>query len=179
MTKRWIGGLAVLALACAGCGAGAGDPGTPGSSVVAVGTAPPPSAADRQTRIGQYRDCLQHNGVVLLDEATSEGMPQIDKGRTPQDKVAAAMDQCRQLLPAGDDAPKPAPGDIEVRQRYAQCIRDHGIPAYPDPDPVTGTEQLSDELSARLKTDPKMADALQACQSILAAGSNGKGQVGG
>ncbi|HEV2779613.1 MAG TPA: hypothetical protein VGX25_09450 [Actinophytocola sp.] len=168
-----LAGIAVLATAgLAGCSTGNGDEGV----VSAGGTTTSTQAADREMRIKQYRDCLTQHGIPLLDQPTEEGLPQIDKNRVPADRVSVALQECRESLPTGGDVDKPAQEDIEARQRYAACIREHGVPAYPDPDPQSGEQRMSDELSRQLKNDPKLPAAEQACQSVL---PSGKGTVGG
>lgn len=174
MHRFLAAGIAVLtATVLAACADAGGDDGV----ISAGGTATSGQAVDREQMIKQYRDCLSQQDIPLLDQPTEEGLPQIDKGRVSPDKVSAAMEVCRRYLPTGGDAERPAQEDIEARQRYAECIREHGVPSYPDPDPRTGEERMSEEQSRELKDDPKLPAAQQECQSVLPSG--GKGTVGG
>jgi hypothetical protein len=169
--------VGVVALLLTGCGSG--DDETP--DVVSAGSGPSDAVAPAGDRAGQaerYRDCLLENGVTLLDQPTEEGLPQVDKARTTVDVLAVAQEKCRTLVPAGGDAARPAAEDIQARARYAACIRQNGVPEYPDPDPVTGDARISEELAARLKDDPRMRTAEEACQG-LGGPSSGKGKVGG
>lgn len=168
-------GIIVLAAAAglAACTAAGSDEGV----VSAGGTQSAGKTADREEMIEKYRDCLTRLGIPLLDQPTGEGIPQVDKERATPEKISAAMAECREYVPTGGDAERPAQSDIEARQRYAECVREHGVPSYPDPDPRTGAERMTDEQAAELKNDPRFPAAQQACQSVLPSG--GKGTVGG
>jgi hypothetical protein len=167
-------GIAVLAATgLAACTSAGGNQG-----VVSVGgTRTSERAADREQMIQKYRDCLTEQGIPLLDQPTDEGIPQVDKEHVTPEKVSAAMAKCQAYVPTGGDAERPAQSDIEARQHYAECIREHGVPSYPDPDPQTGAERMTDEQARELKNDPKLPAAQEACQSVLPSG--GKGTVGG
>ncbi|MET0132892.1 MAG: hypothetical protein ABW215_04785 [Kibdelosporangium sp.] len=178
-SARFTSALALTALTLTGVVIGGCSSPEQQPEVVSVGGASSQAATtaapDNQQRIKQYRECLQAQGVVLLDYPTAEGLPQIDKNRTVADKLPAAMAACREFVPSGGDAQRPAQSDIEARQRYAACVREHGIAEYPDPDPQTGDPRISDELGARLKNDPRTRAAMDACDGILV----GAGTVGG
>jgi len=171
--------IPLLALAACAAGCGGRDEGPPvasiGSKAATSGAAP---AADRAELVRQYADCMRQRGVTMLEDTTEEGMPQVDKRRTPVQKVEAALEKCKAFLPAGDATPRPLPADIEVRRRHAACVRSHGVAEYPDPDPQTGEPAIGDELARRLKNDARLQPALEACQGILPSPSS-TGVVGG
>jgi len=167
--------FAVAALGLTACSQGA-DPEVATARAIkatlaAVGT-------DRARQAQQYIDCMRSRGVVMLDELTSEGMPQVDKARSPFQKVAAGMDACKESIPSAADAPRPAAADVERMRRYAACLRSQGLSDYPDPDPQTGEPALSEELALRLKQDPRLPVAERACASMLPVPSR-TGTVGG
>lgn len=169
--------LLAFALGAAGCASSAGEPAVSSiGSPPAGGTTAP--AADRAELIRRYADCMRQQGVLLLDTATEEGLPQIDKRRTPVEKVEAALRKCRAYLPTSDAAPPISPADLAARQRHAACVRAHGVPDYPDPDSQTGEPKMSDELAGRLKNDPKLPTALEECRGLLPAPTS-TGHVGG
>jgi len=147
--------------------------------VVSVGGSSSSSEMDRERQLGEYRDCLTENGVTLLEEPTGEGLPQVDKARTPVDTVSSATEACRAQLPSGGEVEQPDPDEIEARQRYAECIRENGVPAYPDPDPRTGDPGISEELDRQLKDDPTLAEATRVCQAELGGGPADTGVFGG
>lgn len=154
---------ALSAFALTGCSQGA-DP-----EVATVQAGKPTLAAqgaDRARQAQQYIDCMRSHGVAMLDELTSEGMPQVDKDRTTFQKVAAGMDACKASMPKASDAPRPAAADVETMRRYAVCLRSQGLSDYPDPDPETGQPPLTDELARRLKQDPRLPAAEAACAGV-------------
>ncbi|WP_322759051.1 hypothetical protein [Frankia sp. Cr2] len=167
--------LAAVAL-LSGC-AGGGEP-PHVASVSAVSPSATPGSADRGSEIKRYRDCLLSNGVTLLDQPTAEDMPQIDKQRTNLNVLATAGERCRPYLPAAVDATRPDQQAVEAQRRLAECLRGHGVPEYPDPDPVTGDPRVSDQLAVRLKDDPSLASALRTCQQQVGPAASG-GTVGG
>jgi hypothetical protein len=126
----------------------------------------PPPAADTPHLVQQYIDCMRGQGVTMLDELTGEGRPQIDKDATPIDLVGPAIEYCAQFLPAETPPPAPAPEDVEKMRQYSVCLRENGLSSYPDPDPATGQPDISDELGARLKSDPHLDQAMRACSQL-------------
>jgi hypothetical protein len=155
-----------LALPAAGCG------GSAGRHVAQVGSTTRPgnssSASAQQDGAVAYAGCMRSNGVARWPDPNSSGV--FDKSKlTPQElgvgssKLQAAQSACRHLLPNGGGGPSPA----QVQQskalglRFAQCVRSHGVPTFPDPgrdgripDPATvGINQGS----------PKFEAANQAC----------------
>jgi hypothetical protein len=163
--------LAAGVLLLGGCGSAKPEPGVASVGGTTASTAP----ADRDAQIRKYRDCLTQNGVKLLDTPTAEGLPQVDKQSTDVKVLGDAQEKCREYVPSGGDATRAPAADIETSRKYAACIRKHGVSDYPDPDPVTGDPGISDELGARLKTDPDMVTATEACAGLQ---PGGKGDVG-
>ena len=168
-----------LALLLAGCGAAKEDP--PVASVAGAGTSEGDSAspaADRTQALQQYGECLRRNGVVLLDVQTEEGIPQVDKRRTPADRVGTALERCRTYVPNADAPVALSPADLEARRQHAGCVRSKGVPDYPDPDPHTGEPAMTDEVARRIKDDPNLQSALEACRVLLPS-PTATGKVGG
>ncbi|MER5970385.1 hypothetical protein ABT112_11735 [Streptomyces sp. NPDC002055] len=165
--------LLAVVLGLTGCGNDHG-PGvaTADGSPTARGSADP----DDGKRAREYAACMRRHGVVL--EETSEGLPQVDKDGTPVRKITEAAEKCRDLQPGGTAPEKAAPEDIEKRGRYAACMRRHGVPQYPDPDPRTGEPEMDAELAERIKKDPQTPEALQTCRELL-PGAGGSAVNGG
>lgn len=170
-----VGAVLMAVVGLAGCSGEKGDEG-----VVSVGgTTASSRAADRAQQVEEYRTCLEQHDVPLLDYPTEEGLPQVDKNRVSAEKVSAALEECRGHLPAGGDAVRPAPEDVTGWQRYAACLREHGVSDYPDPDPQSGEPRMNDQQAQQIKEDPDLPAAQQACQSELPSSAGGKGTVGG
>ena len=46
----------------------------------------------------------------------------------------AALQKCRALAPGGEHRNTGDPAFVEQMRRYSQCMRDNGVPDFPDPD---------------------------------------------
>jgi hypothetical protein len=57
-----------------------------------------------------------------------------------------------------------------LAEKFAQCMRAHGVPDFPDPSAGGGLA-----LSKDIVNSPQFRSASQACQSVVPAGSSGSG----
>lgn len=167
----------LLALSAAGCGGGGG-----GDQVAtAGGTAPDPSASAKQDNredrdaILQYAKCMRENGVPdFPDPEFGEG----GIGLTIPDgadkaKVDAAQEKCKQYLPNGGQPTKVDPAQLEKMREYAKCIRENGVPNFPDPSEEGGIALDMDKLGLSGPDDPKLKAAEEKCRSIMPGGGPG------
>jgi hypothetical protein len=72
-------------------------------------------------------------------------------------KMDAAMEKCRELLPNGGEPPKASAEDLAKARDYAKCIRENGLPTFPDPDAETGMFQLDADKADGLDKLPEVA----------------------
>jgi hypothetical protein len=111
-------------VATAGGGTGAASP----SASVA-----PVKDEDRQR---EFAKCMRENGVPdFPDPEPGEGggfRVRMPKG-IDRPKVEAAMEQCRHLMPNGGKAIKLDPEQVEQVRQLAKCMRENGVPDFPDP----------------------------------------------
>ncbi|CAL9426960.1 hypothetical protein [Streptomyces sp. enrichment culture] len=164
--------LLVLGLGLAGCGGSEDEPGVAGAeSSAASGRGP----GDDEEQAQKWAACMRGQGVVMKEN--SEGVAEVDKEKTSIEKIESGTEKCRSLQPAASAPPRLAPEDLDRRGAYAACLRENGLPAYPDPDPETGESQLSEDLARRIKTDPQAQKALEACRNLLPR--SGGGSVNG
>jgi hypothetical protein len=107
------------------------------------GTAPKvaakPKAAGAETA---FIECMRAHGVEITDPIPGDTSGrsalkyELDvNGRGNDPAFQAAIEQCQSLLPPAPPPSPPAPGDVDQRRKYAQCMRDHGIADFPDPNP--------------------------------------------
>jgi len=126
--------------------------------------APAPSATNGDLRA--YAKCMRENGVDMPDPNGDGvlGAPAMKVGSPEAKKMEAASEKCRTLLPAGagGEPPKMSPEDIEKARAQSKCMRENGLPDYPDPDPETGAVALS-ESSVNVEA---MSKAAEKCQGI-------------
>ena len=82
---------------------------------------------------------MREHGVDMADpEFTADGGMSIQLQGGPDDmaKIDAAQEACREFAPFGGDGSRQAP-DPEMEEnmrKFAQCMRDNGVPDFPDPD---------------------------------------------
>jgi hypothetical protein len=118
-----------------------------------------------------YAACLRAHGA-------SEPDPTFDQDGNPQWAVNlttlpdAAVKACQSGLQAVSTGKPQSAAQIAQTTRYSQCMRQHGIPDFPDPDPQTGRINLPGTAAANRKGDPGFQAAQQACQQLV-PGKNG------
>jgi hypothetical protein len=168
-TAAAIVATAGLALLSAGCGGSSGSQVAQLSSTATQSTSSsnPPSASAQQNGAVAFAGCMRSHGVPNWPDPNSSGV--FDKTKlTPQQlgasgsRVQAAQTACQHLLPGGSVL---SPSQVQQLRaqglEFAQCVRSHGVPNFPDPasdgripDPATvGINQGS----------PKFQAANQAC----------------
>jgi hypothetical protein len=171
---------ALLALAAAGCGgADANDDGI----ASAGGTAKPSSSASaasgsNQDRIFQYAQCMRDNGVPDFPDPEVEGgavrmrMPEgVDR-----QKVDAAQEKCKQYLPnGGEQNGPPNPQMREQMLKLAQCMRENGVPNFPDPSDDGGVRIDIGKLGVDPESET-FKSAQQKCQKYQPSPPPGGGQ---
>ncbi|GAA2606732.1 hypothetical protein GCM10010399_42070 [Dactylosporangium fulvum] len=147
-----VAGL-LLVLAGAGCARGAGQD---GGVATASGTArPSTSAAGGATRdfkrdqenFLQYAKCMREHGVPMDDPQMDGGgvvMKVPDGSDNP--KVDEANKECKQFLPNGGEPMKADPEAQEQMRKFSQCMRENGVPNFPDPGEDGGIQFNSDTL---------------------------------
>lgn len=127
--------LAGLA-ACARSGEGGPGVATVGNGASASASPDPsaPAVAEEE-RKRQFTDCMRGEGVDIDDFKADGGGVAV---RVDKQQAQKAMETCRKYLPDGGEQPKLSPADIEKVREYAKCMRENGVPDFPDPDPETG-----------------------------------------
>ena len=147
--------LVLLTAACGGpSSAGTAAPGAAGptSSLSASGSAPGSASGSSPTAQSAvaYSQCMRANGVPKYPDPASGG--QLPKGDAQAFGVSdatyqAAQRTCQHLLPtggsfdqqshecleAGDCPPALVQQMLTADRKFAQCMRAHGVPNWPDP----------------------------------------------
>jgi hypothetical protein len=157
-----------LALALAGCSSPDG-----GAEVASVsGTASPSAGTDSeaaglsgQEKALKYAQCMRDHGVPMEDPQIDGGKIEvkIDGGRAPGDKSKfdAAQEACKEYTPGGGpNGGNPDPQAQENMRKMAQCMRDSGVPNFPDPDPQGGIR-----IDRGVGEDPDFPAAQQKCEA--------------
>jgi hypothetical protein len=124
--------LAMVAVIVAGC---SNAPAGTGSSSGGTNTASPHAKAVK------FAECMRANGVSAFPDPDATGALTIDavaNGSSLDTSTAAfkqALSACKNLEPPGFTGGKVTPQQRTARLKFAQCIRDNGVPDFPDPTP--------------------------------------------
>jgi hypothetical protein len=131
--------LPLIMLLAAGCGLALAACGSSGksSSGTAKGTA---------SAFLAFSTCMRSRGVTNFPDPSAGGGFHITPGEgiDPQSpSFQAAQHTCKKLLPGGGPGPVSQAQKVQLLAN-AQCMREHGVPNYPDPTfpPGGGIEQF-------------------------------------
>jgi hypothetical protein len=161
---------ATASLAVAACG-GSGDPSASGT-----GTTKGPNAATKKALL-QFAQCMRDHGIDMPDPNFSGGrvtMQSSARNISPEKQKAA--EQACQKYQAKIKPPATSAAEKEQFKKKAlanaQCMRDHGITNFPDPQfDANGGAQIS--IGKGNGIDPNSAKfqaAQKACEKIAGVG---------
>jgi hypothetical protein len=131
---------AVVALTATACGASSSSTASGGSSSTRTSTV---------SQVGiNYASCMRSHGVPKYPDPSSgnqlaNGLPKVSVQQlgVSTSQYQAAQSACAHLLPnGGQQSQTQSQQDLAAMRRYAQCMRAHGVPTWPDPtyDPTAG-----------------------------------------
>jgi hypothetical protein len=163
-----VGGLSVSALMLAACSSGTASP-----PVAHLATSPG-AAASPTDALHLAGECLRQQGLAnfpdpaVATDGPAAGQAILDKSALqgyPNAVVNQAMNTCRAVLVQAKiygaaQGSTVSPQEIQTRLALARCIRAHGVPNFPDPNPTTGDVTPPPGLT---KTSPSILAALAAC----------------
>lgn len=161
--RRWTALLAATAgiiLLTAGCGGG-----KPADAASASASASPTSPAEMAL---EYAQCIREHGVPKYPDPTVNGNSigsgdNVNALGVSQSVLQAAQNACQKLspqnfVPAGADTAQ----NIAQGRTYAECIRTHGVPDFPDPS-SDGKFDVPTSINVQ---GPAYTAASKACQSV-------------
>lgn len=123
-------GAAVLA---AGCSSGSSGPGVAGAPASAS-----PSSASASGRALEYAACMRSHGVPKFPDPTVKNGA-VGFNITPADGIDPSSPQYRSaiqtcsILRGGGASSSGSSGKLAKELKFAQCMRTHGMPDFPDP----------------------------------------------
>ncbi len=133
-----LAALAMIAVIAAGCGNGSAGTGSSGSNSTAASHN---STATTREKAVKFAECMRANGVSAFPDPNASGELTIDavaNGSSLDTSSAAfkqAMSACKDLEPPGFTGGKVTPQQRTARLKFAKCMRDNGVPDFPDPTP--------------------------------------------
>jgi hypothetical protein len=148
-------GLAVGAAACGG------DP-SPSAS-------PAAGTTNYQKELA-FSQCMRSHGIPNFPDPGSGGALSIDGNSLGVSKsvMQSASNACRHLLPNGGTmSPAQRQQAINAALKFAQCMRTHGVPNFPDP--VVSGNGVGIRINGKgINPDsPQFQAAQRACQSLM------------
>ena len=164
---RVVTGLAVSTLMLAACSSGTASPPVAHLATSSGVTASPTDA------LHLAGECLRQQGLAnfpdpaVATDGPAAGRAILDKSALkgyPVASVNQAMTACHAVLDEADllsgQSSTVSQQELQARLALARCIRAHGVPNFPDPDPTTGDVTPPAGLT---KTSPSILAALAAC----------------
>ncbi|MBW6433762.1 hypothetical protein KZ829_08395 [Actinoplanes hulinensis] len=109
-----------------------------GGKPTASAGATAPQAQDAAAQGRRFAQCMRENGVDMEDPGPDGMMRGLEVTKANEAKLTAASAKCREFLPNGGEPEKMSAEDVAKRREYAECLRENGVPEFPDPDPETG-----------------------------------------
>jgi hypothetical protein len=128
---RPLAALAVVALIAAGCS----------NAAAGTGTSAANNTATNHEQAVKFAECMRSNGVSAFPDPNSSGELTIDavaNGSSVNPSTPAfekALSACKNLEPAGFTGSKRSAQQQAAALKFAQCMRDSGVPDFPDPTP--------------------------------------------
>jgi hypothetical protein len=125
-TLRPLAALAMFAVIAAGCSSTSGSTGSSGTAAI-------------HKKAVKFAECMRNNGVSGFPDPDASGALTIDgviNGSSIDPNSAAwetAIGACKDLEPSGFTGTKVTPEQRTARLKFAQCVRDNGVPDFPDP----------------------------------------------
>jgi hypothetical protein len=158
-----VGAVAVLATAC-------------GSSASSAASSASGESANLRQEIG-YSQCMRTHGVPDFPDPNAAGTITVPRaapsgagGAVNSSQMQAANNACQHLLPGGVMSPVQVQEEQTAALAFAQCMRTHGVPNYPDPT-VTSQGIESHLKTAGINTQsPQFLAGVRACRHLLPAG---------
>ncbi|SDT68553.1 hypothetical protein SAMN04489716_5641 [Actinoplanes derwentensis] len=169
-----LGGLLALT---AGCAKPAVDEPSVASVDKPAPASPSASASFDPDAPLKHAQCMRAEGMTWFPDPPGPGQPM--EIRVPdgvqREEFAAAMEKCRKFAPSGTDKGGPTAADLEKLRLMSKCMRENGVPDFPDPQ-AGGGLSIGDGLSVK-PGDPVFDKAEQACSQYLPGG--GTNRAGG
>jgi hypothetical protein len=154
-----------LALSLAGCG-GSADDGIASVTGATPTTSASPSAEYTKADGVRYARCMRANGIPNFPDPDVNGEGEV-RSVLPEGvdktKVKEAQQKCKQYLPNGGAPPKTDPKRLAQLRKFAKCMREHGVPNFPDPDASGGGLMVDGDRPGLDPESPTFQAAEKAC----------------
>lgn len=134
-------------------------------------------------QVGDVRDlalafaqCVRDNGYAEFPDPDSDGGFKFLIVEGGAQRFEAATAACRDLAPEGMRDEPPTPEQLDALIELSQCVRDNGVPAFPDPTASGSFDLGAAGIDA---ADSKLQAAIGACEAAAAPGTGVRITIGG
>jgi hypothetical protein len=165
------GALVGLALVAAGCGSTSAPPVATVGTTNAAAASPPPSK-DPMAQAVRYAACIRSHGLPNFPDPqrSSQDGHQTIRIHTPDDlnsgQARTAEKVCSTFLPGGfSSTPAQTAQTLTHLLAFARCMRDHGVPSFPDP---TSTGSFPSSIRRIDRLTPIFRSAANTCFPVAA-----------
>ena len=131
--------LAVLALLAVGCSSSPSD-----STTATTAGASTSTTLSRDQQGVRFAECMRTHDVPHFPDPDPDGDFTFGVDVTPEVWLQA-LTACKDLQPPGTLSGDRTPQQQSAALRMAQCVRDHGVPDFPDPvdgEPLIDTDKI-------------------------------------
>ena len=137
-------------------------------ALFATGASAQQAPADRQDAALAFAQCVRDNGYPEFPDPDTEGGFKFLIKPGSADRFQAATAACRDLAPEGMRDDDVTPEELDVLIKLSQCVRENGVPEFPDPGPQ-GNFDLS---SSGIKPgDTRLETAMATCRAESGQGN--------
>ena len=112
------------AVALAACGSSSSSPGSTSASS---------GSGREQSQVLAFARCMRSHGVSGFPDPTAGGDIAISPSQAQSPVFQSAQRACQVLLPNKGTPPQMTAGEHAAALRFAECMRTHGAPDFPDP----------------------------------------------
>jgi hypothetical protein len=174
MTSRHlltVAALAVLAGGLAACSSGgpAAPSAAPAAATRSAGTNLEQQALAVGRRFGQ---CGRDHGFPDFPDPVIDrgklGYPNAPQETRDQERQVLAIPECKAILgetpQLPDNRPAPSAADLRKLRDFAHCMREHGIPEWPDPKSDGTFPILGTPIQTEAKKSQRFLTATEACR---------------
>ncbi|MEO7223480.1 MAG: hypothetical protein ABIY37_13505 [Devosia sp.] len=148
--------------------------------VAAVSTCPTATAqqapADRQDAALVYAQCMRDNGYAEFPDPDSDGGFQFLINPKGASRFHAAAAACHDLAPEGMRDEEVTPEQIDALIKLSQCVRENGVPEFPDPGPQGNYDLSGTDIGPG---DTRLEAAMAVCRDETGPGPGMRITIGG
>jgi hypothetical protein len=175
--------LVGVALMAAACSSDAASPavanlGSTTTTTTSAGVSPAGDSGTSSAGALAYAQCMRTHGFPGFPDPNAQGgftdMPSGVNPASPTPQYSAANKACEPLTGAGHLSQAKQAQMEQGLLKFAQCMRSHGVPDYPDPIFTAngGVSQAIGKGSGINPSSPTFEDAQQVCRNVRPGGGS-------